>query len=189
MPFTATSASFGCPPRDPIDLNERYVVQVASLTERQMPKFGSIPGPDGNTKPEDMEDKVIWAFSCFRMDGTPVINAEGGIYTLDAITKTSVSPSRPGKPVSKARTYAEQILGRDPKAAIDNGEDLMAILLGRFAYALLEEKTRLDGGKSIVLLRLTTIVDQSKVAAAVAAGIAAASLKEPANAAPHSLPW
>ncbi len=178
MPFTATSASFGTPPRDPINLDERYLVQLSGLKEKQMGSYDD---------PNVMEDKMIWTASVFSMAGVPIINAEGGIWTIDAISRVNVSPSKPGKPVAKARTYAEAFLGRDPKVAVDNGEDLMAVLLGRFAYALLDEKPRLDGGKNIVILKLTPVVDQKGAAAAVAAGIAGASLV--AAGEPASLPF
>lgn len=178
MPFTATSASFGTPPRDPIDLNERYLVQLSGLKEKQMGSYDD---------PAVLEDKMIWTSSVFTLAGAPVINAEGGIWAIDSITRVNVSPSKAGKPVAKARTYAEAYLGRDPKVAVDNGEDLMAVLLGRFAYALLDEKPRLDGGKSIVILKLTPVADQQKAATAVAAGIAGASLV--AAGEPASLPF
>jgi hypothetical protein len=189
MPFTASSASFGCPPRDKLDLEERYVVQVAALREKQMPSYD-----DANV----LVPKMIWSFSVFRRDGSPVINAEGGIYTQDAITGVNVSPSRPGKPVAKARLYAEAVLGRDPKVAVDAGEDLEAALMGRFAGCLLDTTARTDGGTASIILKLSPIQDQKSVAGVVAAGVGAASLATTpapvasapaAAAAPATLPW
>lgn len=186
MPFVASSASFGCPPRDRLDFEERYVVQVAALREKQMPSYDDAT---------IMVPKMIWSFSVFRRDGSPVINAEGGQFTQDAITGVNVSPSKVGKPVAKARLYAEAVLGRDPKVAVDAGEDLEAALLGRFASCLLDTKPRSDGGTDIIILKLTPIQDQRAVAGVVAAGVAGASLAAlpaaapAADAAPATLPW
>lgn len=196
MPFTASSGSFGCPPRDALNLDARYVVQVATIREKKMPSYDDH---------EVMVDKAIWSFAVHRakFDGdglllatTPVINAEGGQYVLDAITGVNVSPSKAGKPVAKARTYAEAVLGRDPKTAVDAGEDLMAVLTGRYAMCLFDTKARTDGGTDLVILKISPIQDQQKVAGVVAEGLALASLEAAprvvvpaAAAAPTSLPW
>lgn len=190
MPFTATSKNFDVPPREALDLNERYLVRVASITEKRMGKYGAIKDPATNEyRPEDLEDKMVWSLETYHLNGSPVINAEGGIYCNEPITGMSVAPSRPGKQVAKARTYAEGILGRDPKLALDDGEDLMALLTNRYAYCLFDLVIQTDGLSKLKILRLTPIADakQQAAAAAVAGGIAGASV--PATAAPASLPF
>lgn len=167
MPFTASTASFGCPPRDVIDLDARYILRVASITEKEFPSWDD---------PEIKEMKAIWSFETFRLDGSPVINAEGGIYAQEAFSRLNVHASKPGKPTSTARIYMEAVLGRDPAKAIDEGIDIMRVAIGRYVYCLFDLKARQDGGTRLAILRLTPIADQVAAGAAVANGIAAASL-------------
>lgn len=173
MPFTASTASFGCPPRDAIDLDARYILRVASITEKEFPSWDD---------PLVMEMKAIWAFDVFDSQGVPVINAEGGIYQQEAFSKLNVRASKPGKPTSTARIYMEAVLGRDPVGAIDEGIDIMKAAIGRYVRCLFDLKPRLDGGTRLAILRLSPIADQAAAAAAVANGIATASLAAAAPA-------
>lgn len=203
MPFVASSAAFGTPPRDKMDLNARYVVQVTALREKEMPNYND---------PSVMDPKIIWTLQVHRArfggeDGTtltattPVIAADGGIYSHDVITGINVHPSKPGKTTAKARVYAEAVLGRDPKVAVEKGEDLIALLTNRFAFALFDMKVKPDGSSDLAILKLSTIEDQRSVGDIVALGIGSASLERiapvaaapvaaPAPAAPPAqLPW
>jgi hypothetical protein len=173
LPFTASTASFGCPPRDPINLDDRHILRVASITEKEFPSWDD---------PEIKEMKAIWSFEVFTLQGTPIINAEGNIYQQEAFTRLNVHASKPGKPTSTARIYMEAVLGRDPAVAVAEGVDILRAAIGRYVYCLFDLKLRQDGGSKLAILRLTAIADQAGAAAAVANGIASASLPPEATA-------
>jgi hypothetical protein len=123
-------------PATPIDIDQRYLVKVYTLTDLGVSKYPQ-PGDD----PDNPTHRIQWDFLLADINGNKILNVEGNPYHhFDYTSSKTGKPKKTGGTTATARLWMEALFGRD----IDESEikTIASQLPGKTAVALFREKEK-----------------------------------------------
>jgi hypothetical protein len=162
---TASKTSSQAAPAEPIDINQRYIVQLMSLRDEGVSKFAD------KTDPEP-EHSIKWILRIHQLDKTPMLTIDDEPYELWEWTSSRTGKDPSGKtPTAKARLWIEAFMGRAVEDEEIKQPGFEQQLIHKPAFALFEEKARQgqDGQENtrrLRVLRLSPYVEKTPAAPA-----------------------
>jgi hypothetical protein len=165
MPRRPASSTFTLSIEDDFDETQNYMVKLDDIEERES-QF-----TDSRKKNSGMA--MIHKFNIYRADGTAFLDTQtDGAFELWAWTTDSTFANEKTGKKSKAREYAEALMGREltneeVDGMIDSG--YREALIGKTAMGSFEVTTTADGNERLNLIKLRPNVPRRQRASATAA--------------------